>query len=406
MQTYLDLLTKCLTKGELQANRTGINTYSLFGESIEVPVGHLGPDGVITGLPLLTTKSVHVPSVVAELLWFLRGYTRVEYLQHHKCRIWNEWATKEQCEARGQTEGDLGPVYGKQWVQWGGLVPTTTVAGSTYDFKPSDPIYDDLTFSKDDDRVAEWCPPEILDRLTNLYWQIRYSQIRDSSCMRWKTNEKLFYRDITMAPGFDDFQRNNARLQLKPGHSVYAPDTVYFSDTIGMLTLPIDQIDNAIQQIRKGSRRAIVSAWNPTDVDKQGLPPCHAFFQFVRIGDKLNLHLYQRSCDVFLGLPFNMASYALLLHMIAYVTKTKPGNLKISFGDAHLYENHVPQAMEQIRRKLITSKSMIKTPMASVYPLAEAEPTPGLPWFNQYTPDLFMVRSYPNHGKIKAEVAV
>ena len=223
MKQYLDLLQRVLDEGTLKHDRTGTGTISVFGHQLRF--------NLADGFPLVTTKKVHLKSIIYELLWFLQGDTNVKYLQDHGVRIWNEWADEN---------GDLGPVYGRQWRAW-----------KNYD---------------------------------------------------------------------------------------------------GTVT---DQISNVINQIKNNpdSRRLIVSAWNVADVDNMKLPPCHTLFQFYGAGGRLSLQLYQRSADLFLGVPFNIASYALLLLMVAQVTGLEPGDFVHSFGDAHIYTNHLEQVREQLSRE-------------------------------------------------------
>ena len=221
MKQYLDLLNRIMTEGIKKTDRTGTGTLSVFGHQMRF--------NMEDGFPLLTTKKLHLKSIIYELLWFLKGDTNVRYLQEHGVRIWNEWADEN---------GDLGPVYGHQWRSW--------------------PDYDGGT---------------------------------------------------------------------------------------------IDQIGNVIDLIKHhpDSRRMIVSAWNPAEVDSMALPPCHCLFQFYVADGRLSLQLYQRSADTFLGVPFNIASYALLL-MMAQVTGLKAGDFIHTTGDTHLYLNHLEQAHLQLTR--------------------------------------------------------
>lgn len=222
MKQYLDLLNRIMTEGIKKADRTGTGTLSVFGHQMRF--------NMEDGFPLLTTKKLHLKSIIYELLWFLKGDTNVRYLQEHGVRIWNEWADEN---------GDLGPVYGHQWRSW--------------------PDYDGGT---------------------------------------------------------------------------------------------IDQIGNVIDLIKHhpDSRRMIVSAWNPAEIDSMALPPCHCLFQFYVADGRLSLQLYQRSADTFLGVPFNIASYALLLMMMAQVTGLKAGDFIHTTGDTHLYLNHLEQARLQLTR--------------------------------------------------------
>ena len=222
MQQYLTLLRRILDEGATKTDRTGTGTKSVFGNQMRFNLSE--------GFPLLTTKKLHLKSIIYELLWFLQGDTNVKYLQEHGVRIWNEWADEN---------GDLGPVYGHQWRSW--------------------------------------------------------------------------------------------------------PD--YKGGTI-------DQIQNVIDLIKNhpDSRRMLVTAWNPAEVDQMALPPCHCLFQFYVADGRLSLQLYQRSADTFLGVPFNIASYALLLQMMAQVTGLQPGEFIHTTGDTHLYLNHLEQAQLQLTR--------------------------------------------------------
>nr|WP_311149739.1 thymidylate synthase [uncultured Prevotella sp.] len=223
MQQYLNLLNRILTEGTQKGDRTGTGTLSIFGHQMRFDLRD--------GFPVLTTKKLHLKSIIYELLWFLRGDTNVHYLQEHGVRIWNEWADEN---------GELGPVYGHQWRSW--------------------------------------------------------------------------------------------------------PD--YKGGTI-------DQIKNVVDMIKHNpdSRRMLVTAWNPAEVDDMALPPCHCLFQFYVADGRLSLQLYQRSADSFLGVPFNIASYALLLQMIAQVTGLEAGEFIHTTGDTHLYLNHLEQAKLQLTRE-------------------------------------------------------
>ncbi len=240
MRSYLDLLREVLEEGSGRDDRTGTGTRSLFGRQLRF--------NLRDHFPLLTTKKVHVHSVIVELLWFLRGDTHVKWLQDRKVRIWNEWATEEQCARFGRQAGDLGPVYGHQWRNFG----ATRGADGSYN--------------------------------------------RDG----------------------------------------------------------VDQIKRVVASIRDNptSRRHLVSGWNPAEADQVALPPCHTLFQFYVDNEKreLSCQLYQRSADIFLGVPFNIASYSLLTAMIAHVCELLPGDFVHTFGDVHLYNNHVEQAKTQLAR--------------------------------------------------------
>jgi len=238
VRQYLDLLQRILAEGSAREDRTGTGTIALFGHQMRFDLA--------AGFPLLTTKKVHFTSVAHELFWFLSGATDVEPLQARGVRIWNEWATAEQCAKFGRAAGDLGPVYGHQWRNFG----ATSRASGGYE--------------------------------------------RDG----------------------------------------------------------VDQIARVIEQIKTNpsSRRLIVSGWHPEEAEQVALPPCHTLFQFFVQSGRLSCQLYQRSGDVFLGVPFNIASYALLTMMVAHVTGLLPGHFVHTFGDVHLYKNHVEQAKLQLER--------------------------------------------------------
>jgi thymidylate synthase len=264
MQEYLDLLQSIMDRGVSKTDRTGTGTISCFGNQLRFDLSK--------GFPLVTTKKVHMKSIIYELLWFLRGETNIRYLKDHGVSIWNEWA---------DAEGELGPVYGKQWRSWEGA------GGKT-----------------------------------------------------------------------------------------------------------VDQISQLIEQIKKtpDSRRLIVSAWNVSDLPEMALMPCHALFQFYVAEGKLSCQLYQRSADVFLGVPFNIASYALLTLMIAQVCGLEPGEFIHTFGDVHLYNNHLEQARLQLTR----------TP----YPLPVMKLNPAVKDIFGFNYEDFKLENYQSHPAIKAPVAV
>ena len=263
-QDYLDLLKHVLLKGVEKEDRTGVGTYSKFGAQLRFYLSE--------GFPLLTTKRIFTKGVFGELVWFLRGETNIEYLVENDIHIWDEWA---------DPDGELGPVYGKQWRSW----------------------------------------------------------------------------------------------QLFNGQT-------------------IDQIRNALQLIKTDpdSRRIVVNAWNVADLDEMALPPCHMIFQFEVHDGKLSCHMYQRSADLFLGVPFNIASYAALTHVMAHLSYLDVGDLIISFGDVHIYKNHVEQVTEQLQRR--------------PRHLPTLEISPGVRTLNDLEIDSFVVSHYDPHPAIKAEVAV
>ncbi|ANF58896.1 thymidylate synthase [Halotalea alkalilenta] len=264
MQPYLDLMRRVLDEGTRKSDRTGTGTLSVFGHQMRFDLA--------AGFPLVTTKKLHLRSIIHELLWFLRGETNIAYLKEHGVRIWDEWADEN---------GELGPVYGYQWRSW---------------------------------------------------------------------------------PRPDG------------GH--------------------VDQIAQLVDSIKRNpdSRRLMVSAWNPALVDEMALPPCHALFQFYVADGRLSCQLYQRSADIFLGVPFNIASYALLTQMVAQVCELAPGEFIHTLGDAHLYLNHLDQAREQLAR--------------SPRPLPRLVLNPEIDDLFAFRFEDIAIEGYDPHPHIKAEVAV
>ena len=264
MQQYLDLMRHVLEHGSEKTDRTGTGTLSVFGYQMRFDLAQ--------GFPLVTTKKLHLHSIIHELLWFLQGDTNIRYLRENKVRIWDEWADEN---------GDLGPVYGAQWRSWRGADGQT-----------------------------------------------------------------------------------------------------------------VDQIKQLLHDIRTNpdSRRLIVSAWNVAEIANMALPPCHAFFQFYVADGRLSCQLYQRSADIFLGVPFNIASYALLLMMVAQVTGLQAGDFVHTLGDAHLYSNHLSQARLQLERQPYALPQMVLNP--------EVKDLFGFRYED------FELRNYQCHDHIKAAVAV
>ena len=264
MRQYHELMRNILQHGSVKEDRTGTGTISIFG--------HQSRYNLQEGFPLVTTKKLHLRSIIHELLWFLKGDTNVKYLRDNKVRIWDEWADEN---------GELGPVYGKQWRAW----------------------------------------------------------------------------------------------ETSDGRK-------------------IDQISNVVEQIKKNpdSRRLLVVAFNPGEIDKMALPPCHAFFQFYVADGKLSCQLYQRSADVFLGVPFNIASYALLTHMVAQVCHLQPGDFIHTLGDAHIYANHREQVTTQLQREL--------------KPLPRLRLNPSVNNLFDFKFEDINIEGYESHPAIKGEVAI
>ena len=294
MKQYLDLLRRIRQEGVIKHDRTGVGTQSVFGHQMRFDLSE--------GFPLLTTKKVHLKSIIYELLWFIAGDTNIKYLKDHGVSIWDEWADEN---------GDLGPVYGHQWRSW-----------PAPDGKSIDQLSQviDLIRNNPDSRrmlVTAWNPGEV-DKMA----------LPPCHCLF------QFY----VADG-------NGDLGPVYGHqwrSWPAPDG-----------RSIDQLSQVIDQIRHNpdSRRMLISAWNPGEVDKMALPPCHCLFQFYVADGKLSCQLYQRSADIFLGVPFNIASYALLTMMIAQISGLQPGEFIHTTGDTHIYLNHFEQVDLQLSRE-------------------------------------------------------
>jgi thymidylate synthase len=264
VKPYLDLMRHVLENGRPKADRTGTGTYSVFGYQMRLDLSE--------GFPLLTTKKLHLKSIIHELLWFLRGDTNIQYLRENGVRIWDEWADEK---------GNLGPIYGAQWRSWRGADGRT-----------------------------------------------------------------------------------------------------------------VDQIGRVVEGIKSNpdSRRHIVSAWNATEIEQMALPPCHILFQFYVVDGKLSCQLYQRSADIFLGVPFNIASYALLTMMVAQVCGLRVGDFVHTFGDAHLYTNHLEQARLQLTRQ--------------PYPLPHMRLNPAVASLFDFKYEDFDLQGYQAHPHIKAEVAI
>ncbi|MFB2537668.1 MULTISPECIES: thymidylate synthase [unclassified Acinetobacter] len=280
MQTYLNLLQHILDTGGDKGDRTGTGTRSVFGYQMRFDLAK--------GFPLLTTKKVHMKSIVHELLWFLKGDTHVQYLQDNKVSIWDEWATSDQTARFGRGEGDLGPVYGHQWRNFGAT----------------------------------------------------------------KDQNGQYNRD-----GFDQISWLINEIKTNPN-----------------------------------SRRLIVSGWNPNEAGQVALPPCHTLFQFFVQNGTLSCQLYQRSADVFLGVPFNIASYALLTHMVAQVCDLDVGEFIWTGGDTHLYQNHFEQAQLQLSRQPL--------------PLCQLKLNPEVKDIFDFKFEDIEIVNYQSHAGIKAEVAV
>ncbi len=282
---YLKLLDHIMKNGADKSDRTGTGTRSVFGYQMRFNLEE--------GFPLLTTKKVHLRSIIIELIWFLKGETNIKFLQDNNVSIWNEWADEK---------GELGPVYGSQWRKW--------------------PAYKNANMGD------------------------QYGAI---------SSKEFFEKDS-----------------------------------------PIDQITNLIEGIKRNpdGRRHIVSAWNVAEIDKMKLPPCHCLFQFYVVNGKLSCQLYQRSCDVFLGLPFNIASYGLFAMMVAQVTGLKPGEFIWTGGDTHIYNNHFEQVGIQTERR------------NDIRPMPKMRINPEVKDIFDFKFEDFTLENYDPHPSIKAPISV
>lgn len=287
MHQYLDLLRLLKEQGKEKGDRTGTGTYSVFGHQMRFDLSK--------GFPLLTTKKVHFRSIAIELLWFLKGDTNVKYLQDNKVTIWDEWATAEQTARFGRPEGELGPVYGHQWRNFGEITETVQIG---------------------------------------------------------------------------------------------------FKEQTHVIRKGFDQISWVINEIKNNpnSRRLIVTGWNPQEAGDVALPPCHTLFQFFVHNKQLSCQLYQRSSDCFLGLPFNVASYALLTHMVAQVCDLEVGDFVWTGGDVHLYKNHMEQVELQLTREPL--------------PLCQLKLNPEIKNIFDFKYEDIELVDYQSHPAIKAPVAV
>ncbi len=303
MQQYHRLLRLVLDQGTFKTDRTGTGTYSIFGAQERFDLRD--------SFPLLTTKKLHLRSIIHELLWFLKGERNVRYLQENKVTIWDEWADP--------VTGDLGPVYGKQWRHW---------TKRSVPQKKTSIEADQLSLFDGGESAESGSPIELAG-----------PRVRGGS------------------------------------HG-------------------IDQIAKVISAIKSNpdSRRLIVSAWNVADIDSMALPPCHALFQFYVQEGELSCQLYQRSADLFLGVPFNIASYALLTLMVAQVCDLKPGDFIHTFGDLHLYANHLEQAKEQLARDF--------------RPLPRMRLNPDVKKIDGFKFEDFQLEGYDPHPTIKAPISV
>ena len=320
MKQYLDLLNRVLTEGTEKSDRTGTGTISVFGHQMRFNLDD--------GFPCLTTKKLHLKSIIYELLWFLQGDTNVKYLQEHGVRIWNEWADEN---------GDLGHVYGYQWRSWpdynGGFIDQISEVVETIKHNP-------------DSRriiVSAWNVADLNNMNLPPCHAFFQFYVADG-----RLSLQLYQRSADIFLGVP-FNIASYALLLQMMAQVTGLKAGDFVHTGGF----IDQISEVVETIKHNpdSRRIIVSAWNVADLNNMNLPPCHAFFQFYVADGRLSLQLYQRSADIFLGVPFNIASYALLLQMMAQVTGLKAGDFVHTFGDAHIYLNHLEQVKLQLSRE-------------------------------------------------------
>lgn len=341
MQQYLALMKDILDHGERMENRTGIDTLSLFGRQLRFDLQE--------GFPVVTTKKVHFYSVAHELLWMLKGDSRIDYLKEHGVKIWDEWASTDYRPEMGYEDGDLGPVYGVQWRSWGGYVPA--------------PQLDDEELRE---RFNELTPKE-----------------RTEVISKWI--KRLQKAGITLPPTGDGAAYVLRLRKLFREARPKAPNG-YING--------IDQISDIVDKLRNKpqDRRIILSAWNVAAIPKMKLPPCHLLAQFSVRKRGLSCQMYIRSWDFFLGGPFNIAQYALLTHLLAHVTGHDVDELIIAAGDVHLYVNHLEQAKLQLGRE--------------PKPLPKLWLNPKVDHIDDFTFDDIRLDGYEHHPHIKGEVAV
>lgn len=389
MKQYIDLVKDILANGTQKGDRTGTGTISVFGRQLRF--------NLQAGFPLLTTKKVHLKSIIHELLWFLKGETNIAYLTEHKVRIWNEWADEN---------GNLGPVYAHQWRNFGGQYDNIRQPKPSLP-KPHLPtILGIATIGK----VKVEDTPKLYQIWLNLLHKCYdkthidypiYGKKGYHLCNDWLVFEH-FLHDVQqwksttiVLENLSDYTLTTNRL---PNNFCFGPKTCQWVLKTAVVNQKrkegVDQIKQVIQQIKNtpNSRRMIVSAWNPVDLPFQGLPSCHTLFQFYVADGKLSCQLYQRSADTFLGVPFNIASYALLTMMIAQVCDLAAGDFVHTFGDTHLYNNHLAQAKLQINRE--------------PRPLPTMTINPAIKDIFDFTYKDFTLTNYNPHPRIKAKVSV
>lgn len=450
---YLELLQFILDNGVDKTDRTGTGTRSVFGYQMRFNLAE--------GFPLLTTKKIFTKAMIHELLWFISGDTNIKYLKNNGVRIWDEWCT---------SEGELGPVYGKQWREW-------STNGEVVEIKKSEdypePYYIDFYGQEHlnkkyfkmgtiDQKLRNYWK-KLMDRCYNPYHDNfkNYGSIGIYVCQRWH-DPRNFVEDVKKLKGWNDKRTNWNQYELDKdffGSKLYSPTTCIWlslgdnktyrrgikplkviypngderkflsiQECARMLWLPpssvhraiinnkhykqlkfelldetklyrrvrfIDQLSQVIERIKTkpDCRRLIVSAWNPVDIPNMKLPPCHCLFQFNVANGKLSCQLYQRSADVFLGVPFNIASYALLTHMVAQVTGLQVGYFIHTFGDVHIYNNHFDQVKEQLSRKPFDILPTLKL-------------NPNVSSIDEFKFEDITIENYQCHPTIKGAVSV
>lgn len=371
MQQYLDLISRILEDGEVKEDRTGVGTKAIHGTMMEFDLRK--------GFPILTTKKVNFKAVVAELLWFIKGSTNIDDLDS---KIWDDWAENKPIHGKG----DVGPIYGFQWRHWG----------------------------------APWCPTPSIPRTGIIRANVQ-EELTEKMALQAKqigqvashmVNELMYdvgQPQYVVPSGLDPMVKAKIEGELRspnPDMNFLRQYPIQVQDGYdrliqGLLTGDrqpelggIDQLAMAIDMVKNNpsSRRILVTAWNPSDIGDMGLPPCHMFFQLHPSGEYLDLTMYQRSCDMAIGVPFNIASYALLLSLIANECGLKPRWFKHMLGDAHVYLNHIDK---------LTSVQLKREPKE----LPTLKLPEGKPVF-EITPDDIVLEGYEHDKFIKFEVAV
>lgn len=354
MRQYLDLLKTVLETGDVRDGRNG-SVHSIFGYQMRYDLSK--------GLPIVTTKKINVHAVIHELIWFLRGDTNVRYLEENNVKIWSDWADEN---------GDLGPIYSSQWTSW---------LSTKYLLNEQRNLQKELN---------EYKSCVSLNSVLKDNDSVNYSvNNRDNNSVDNNVNNRDNNRDNISVNKYSILKDNYKDITCQNKYSILS------DKDNNKLTKSIDQIQNVINQIKTDpySRRLIVSAWNVDFIEDMALPPCHTMFQFYVSKGKLSCQLYQRSGDIFLGIPFNIASYSILTHIIAHLCDLEVGEFIHTIGDAHLYSNHITQAKLQLTRDIL--------PLPSIKILCDKNTL-----YKDIKYEDIYISNYQHHSFIKADISV